>query len=241
VALYTFRLDSFRIDHKRTNHPWGGGTDTDYVAIGLKVGDRTFPTQTKAMGDLDTGNYNVGLAFENVLVADPATSVIFNYQIVNNGHASQTDLDKALTSGAAWLASQGATALGNALTPGAGSIWGMAASAAVQWLGGIVFADCDGPVAIDQIAVRADAVDQATSSGGTYSDTRSYPGTESPPGCGSNSQYSVTWSVTHERITGPGPYSLRQFLQDHQVTLNPGIRSLEPTNASFSLRQLMSA
>ena len=195
------------------------------------------------MGDLNNGDYNVGLAFEDILIADPATPVIFNYQIVNNGHASQADLDKALTSGAAQLAAKGAAALGDELVPGTGSIWGMAASAAVQWLGGILFADCDGPVAIDQVAVRTDAIDQAiekANAGGTYSDTRFYPGTDSPAGCGSNSQYTVTWSVTHERISSPGPYSLRQFLQAHQVTLHPGLRSLAPTNPRISLRALLS-
>jgi len=233
MALYTFRLDCFQISDTRSLH-----TDTDYVAIGLQIGDRTFPTQTKAMGDLNNGHYPVGLAFEDILIADPATPVIFNYQIVNSGHASQADLDHALTSGAAQLAAQGAAALGDALVPGTGSIWGMAASAAVQWLGGILFADCDGPVAIDQVARKAEAIDQAiekANTWGTYSDTRFYPGTDSPAGCGSNSQYTVTWSVTR----GQGPHSLRQFLLAHQVTLHPGLRSLAPTNPRISLRALM--
>src|SRR5215471_14864626 len=113
MALYTFQLDRFHISNTRSRH-----TDTDYVTIGLQVGDRTFPAQTKAMGDLNNGDYPVGLAFEDILIADPATPVIFNYQIVNNGHASQADLDKALTSGAAQLAAKGAAALGDALVPG---------------------------------------------------------------------------------------------------------------------------
>ena len=194
MARYTFRLDRFHISNTRSRH-----TDTDYVTIGLQIGDQTFPAQTKAMGDLNNGDYTVGLAFENVEIDDPAMPVIFNYQIVNNGHASQADLDKALTSGAAQLAAKGAAALGDELVPGTGSIWGMAANVAVQWLGGILFADCDGPVAIDQIAVTADALDQAIGEAlvdGTFSDTRAYPGTDSPAGCGSNSQYTVSWSVS---------------------------------------------
>ena len=182
MALYTFRLDCFQISDTRSRH-----TDTDYVAIGLQIGDRTFPPQTKAMGDLNNGHYPVGLAFEDIPIADPATPVIFNYQIVNSGHASQADLDNVLTSGVAQLAAQGAAALGDALVPGTGSIWGMAASGAVQWLGGILFADCDGPVAIDQVARKAEAIDQAiekANTWGTYSDTRFYPGTDSPTGCG---------------------------------------------------------
>jgi len=36
---------------------------------------------------------------------------------------------------------------------GVGNIWAAAVTKATGWLGGILFANCDGPVAIDQIAV----------------------------------------------------------------------------------------
>jgi hypothetical protein len=32
---------------------------------------------------------------------------------------------------------------------------------------------------------------------------------------------------------------LRQFLQAHQLALTPGLRSLDPTGASISVRDLM--
>jgi hypothetical protein len=198
MAQYSFSLDRFHISNTRSRH-----TDTDYVTVGLQIGGQTFPAQTKAMGDLNNGDYNVGLVFEGIEIDDPGTPVIFNYQIVNNGHASQADIDNALTNGAAQLASEGATALGDKLIPGSGSIWGEAASEAVKWLGGVIFADCDGPVAIDQVAVTAEVLDAAidgANAGGTYSDTRSYPGTDSPTGCGSNSQYAVTWSASRNGV-----------------------------------------
>jgi hypothetical protein len=219
MATYTFRLDRFHIDNTRSRH-----TDTDFVAIGLQVGDQTFPTQTQAMGDLNNGDYNVGLAFANVQIDEPTTPAIFNYQIVNAGNASQPEIIQKLETGVANLASQGATALGDKLAPGTGSIWGEVALKIVTWLGNLLFPDCDGPVAIDQIAVSADALDQAIgedASGGTYSDTRFYPGVDSADGCGSNSQYTVTWSV--DRVGPPlhtDESSSGRVAAAHQTNMN---------------------
>jgi hypothetical protein len=80
----------------------------------------------------------------HALQADLEALGMFNYQIVNSGHGNQDDIQKALT--------QGANALVAGLV-GSGNIWAAAATKAIEWLGGILFANCDGPVAIDQIAV----------------------------------------------------------------------------------------
>jgi hypothetical protein len=74
------------------------------------------------MGNLNNGDHTVGLIDEGIQIDDSTAPVIFKYQIVDNGHASEADMEKVLTGGAAQLASQGATALGNALLPGTGSI-----------------------------------------------------------------------------------------------------------------------
>jgi hypothetical protein len=65
-----------------------------------------------------------------------------------------------------------------------------------------------------------------------------YPGTDSPAGCGANSVYLVTWSVTKEVQTGAGPFRLRPFLKDLGLTLAPGLRSLDP-GSRISLRELV--
>ncbi|MGW4848512.1 hypothetical protein [Nocardia brasiliensis] len=61
------------------------------------------------------------------------------------------------------------------------------------------------------------------------------PGYDSRAGCGSNSEYTVTWSVTRSRANGP---SLRNFLRGNNLTLAPGLRSLAPREPLF-LRHLM--
>jgi hypothetical protein len=108
-------------------------------------------------------------------------------------------------------------------------------------IGSFVFPDCDGFVAADAIGRTRTQWDALINSTGGVSFRKSlrYAGSNSPAGCGSNSDYTVTWSVTRERVTGSAPYSLRQFLQAHQVALNPGLRSLDPASGSISVRDLM--
>src|SRR5262249_14257946 len=89
--MYNFRLDSFHIDNTRARH-----TDTDVVAFFLKVGDKSYGTQTKHMGDLNNGDYSVGLEFNSIPIPDPTTPVSFNYQIVNAGNFNG-DIDARLS------------------------------------------------------------------------------------------------------------------------------------------------
>jgi hypothetical protein len=166
------------------------------VTIGLKVGDITYPAQTKAMGDLNNGTYDAGLSFANVPVDASDTPVIFNFQIVNSGHQGQQDIDNALTKGTSNLASKGALALGEVIILGTGSIWAEAASKASEWLGGILFANCDGPVAIDQVAMNGATLDAWTAQK-PHREDRFYPGTDSALGCGSNSEYHVGFTFEH--------------------------------------------
>ena len=73
------------------------------------------------------------------------------------------------------------------------------------------------------------AIDNA--GGQIYRQTLSYPGTTSNAGCGDNSDYAVTWSVskTYRRLV-QAIQRQEEFLQDNHITLNPGIRSLDPVN-----------
>lgn len=181
MGYFTFRVNQFHIDNTRSRH-----NDTDSVALGLKIGDQMFPTQTQAMGDLNNGDYPVNIAFTAIPVPlDTTLPIKFNYQIVNAGHVDQSTLDKDLSLGAAALVAE------LSLT----GIWGLVAKGAIAGLGellSLLNADCDGPVAIDQISITGGTL---VDWGAGHSETRSYPGIVSPDGCGSNSQYSVTWSI----------------------------------------------
>ncbi len=60
--------------------------------------------------------------------------------------------------------------------------------------------NCDGPLAVDAVAMPLATLRDHTATTFVYRETRSYAGTDSPSGCGSNSRYSITWSV--RRIGG---------------------------------------
>jgi hypothetical protein len=199
-----FTLESFEILNTRSHHE-----DTDYVSFTLVIGNGTPQTQTKAMGDLNNGNYPVGLSFGPVAVA-PNEAAVFNYLILNSGHQSQQETQDALTKAATTLAQQGADAAAKAISSGVASLVGASIGSAVLpvigtalgaiagWLvdelGGVLFANCDGPVAAEQVAMTGTEL-AARTANGAYQHTTSHPGIDSPHGCGSNSQYKVTWSI----------------------------------------------
>src|SRR5438105_11756460 len=197
MSSYIFRLEKFHIDNTRAVH-----NDTDVVAFSLKVGDQPVQTQTKGMGDVNNGDHLVGLEFGPVSI-DPATPVVLSVLIVNSGYPGSHEGDVQPVLNALSDASE---KVANAVYP-LGPVWPIV-NKIVHELNTLFFVDCDGPVAGDRIPgpQAADLIpantltgadlDTLISSGkGTFSLTRSYPGTDSPVGCGSNSKYSVTWSV----------------------------------------------
>ena len=188
-AYYVFRLDNFRITTTRSVF-----NDTDHVTIGLKVGDHVFDPKTRHMGDVDNGTHQVGLQFDPVLVDSPTTSVAFNYQIVNNGHAGNADIEQKLASGSIALLAR----VFSLSTP-----WTAVLSVVIPYIFGFIFADCDGPVAVDQINLTGASLWAWTHGIGAHSETKYYPGTDSATGCFDNSEYYVTSSIVGAGIASP--------------------------------------
>jgi hypothetical protein len=205
IPHYMFSLDSFQIRNTRSRH-----LDTDYVTFAVTVGNSEPQPQTKSMGDLNNGGFAVGLTFSDVAVADEKP-VIVTYLIVNSGHQSQSEIDSKLESAATQLANAGAQAattaigsgvgalagatIGGAVVPMVGAALGALAGWLASTLGSILFADCDGPVAAQQTPFLGRDLWLKTAEGPLKFSTDN-PGTDSPHGCGSNSDYVVNWSIT---------------------------------------------
>jgi Ricin-type beta-trefoil lectin domain-like len=203
---FHFTLESFEIENTRSRHE-----DTDYVSCTLAVGNSALKTKTAALGDLNNGTHNVALSFGPVTVA-PNEAVIFNYLILNSGHQNEQATQEVLTKAGVQLAEAGAKAAAEAIGSGAGSLVGASIGSAVVpvigtalgalagWiageLGALFFANCDGPVAAEQVAMTGAELAAHTASGQPYRHTTSHTGTDSPHGCGSNSKYKVTWQIT---------------------------------------------
>jgi hypothetical protein len=196
VQTMTFSLDSFRITDTRSRH-----NDTDFASFTLLVrdanGQGTPQTLQKKIGDVNNGTHSIGLSFPNVPV--PAGgSVVFNYLIVNSGHQNEGDVDKALEAAGSALAQKGlvagGTALGTAILPGLGSILGAIGGFLAGEISSILNANCDGPVAAEQVTLTLNQLMQDTANGPFTKETK-HPGTDSATGCGGNSMYFVTWHV----------------------------------------------
>ena len=164
--------------------------DTDTIAVSITVGGRPPQTLTMKTGDVNNGTHNVGMAFAPVNV-DLSDFVIFNYLILNSGHADQKEIDDQLTGFAKTLAdkgvqaakdaiSKGATALvgaamGSAVMPLIGTILGMIAGLRARALTGLIFVNCDGPVAAEQVALTGVQLRRETLGGGVVTHQTSHP------------------------------------------------------------------
>ncbi len=234
MNLYTFAIENIHIANTRSRHD-----DTDTVAASLASNDGATRSATHSLGDVNSGDYAISLKL-TTLIADPSASLGLGYAIYNGNAGTLPQTLTALTDQVSGQALDdildpspgvsGPPDYGSG--PGGGDPWNEPGSENVGWLTALaylgladfLFPDCDGFVAIDSIGNTTQQWNQAIDSGGAneYRKSVRYPGSNSPAGCGSNSDYTITWSVTRETVAG----SLRQFLRLHNLSPNPGIRSL---------------
>jgi hypothetical protein len=195
-GTYTFTLDSFKITDTRALH-----NDTDFVQIGVKVGSGAAITApAKAMGDVNNGTHTVNLSVPNVFVPAGETAV-FSYSIVNTGYDANS-VEQALKSGvsAALPGALQAAATAGGTAAGCAACGAIVGKQASSWFTGkvenILFPNCDGTVAAADHAFPQASLTQATANGNVIVATDDNKGTDSPTGCGANSRYYVTWSVS---------------------------------------------
>lgn len=206
MDLYTFVVESFVIHDTRAAH-----NDTLTLSHSAFVDGDMVAYRTLHMGDFDNGEYspadyapdNGGL--NGVVINDPTAKTAFIFQLVNAGNVPDGSLTGRLAATAdqlagitAGLAGAGAADAGAAVSSPffAGGLILEAFATLWSWLD----ADCDGPVAADQISGPRYWLDARTdNSSQTIRFTQNYPGTDSPTGCGGNSNYDVTWSLRHWR------------------------------------------
>jgi phospholipase C len=196
----TFTMDNFGISNTRSRHE-----DTDFVYLSATVGANPSVFVQKSMGDVNNGTHPVGLSVEVDLPNDD-TIVVFNYIIVNNGHGGNDAKAKAAQSALSTIAKEviahkaitaTSIAVGSILVPlFASAVASVAAVLGLVEAGLILFADCDGPVASGVLSFKCSDLIARTGSGQKVSDNIHHPGIDSPTGCGSNSSYTTSCSIT---------------------------------------------
>jgi hypothetical protein len=192
-----------RITNTRSVHE-----DSDKASVSIAVGNGNPVTATSNLGDLNNGTFPLHMTIGPVTVNDPNVGIAANYLIVNSGHANWATVNGVLTQAGNQLASAGAraatTAIGSAVGASIGTgimpVVGTALGALAGWLVsefiGILAADCDGPVAAEQPAFKGISLWNRTQvPGASFQHTTYHPGVDSNWGCGSNSEYYVTWQV----------------------------------------------
>lgn len=182
---YRFSVDLVRVDTARSLD-----NDTDYGQCSVRAGNWPTRTANQTIGDIGGTDYK---EFEtNLLYIDPVDldfcePVTFNYSVINNGHDSEGTIVALLTKSAEELIEK------------VTGIDGPLVDYLLDAFFSVVFADCDGWVAVDQHSFAGRDLHLATASGPSTK-TQTYPGYPSHDGCGPNSLYEVTWTVQRSTL-----------------------------------------
>lgn len=203
----------FSVDYVHCTNPRSLHQDTDFAQASVGAGNWSVHTVLQSIGDIGGSNTaQTNLLDMEPVAVDLCEATVFNYLIVNNGHADQKTIDAALVKAGTSLTADSVTSISKGLAAGVGVIIGVELvgglvapvigsllGSLVDWLlgkvGDIVFADCDGAVAAEQLAITGRDLHLKTVSG-PYNVTTTHNGTDSNTGCGANSQYEVIWSIT---------------------------------------------
>ena len=178
-------IESFVIKNTRSKHK-----DTDYIVFLLKIGTSAPQTDFKYLGDVNSGTFPVNLRFSSYPV-NTGDQVVVNYMIVNAGStkpgAAQTALQNAAI---AWASGQGPASKNFIGALQDGQTWFNDELKSI-----LNHNSCDGMVAAEQDHFTYDDLTSLVANG-THTQPTNHPGIRSPSGCGPNSQYTVTWSIS---------------------------------------------
>lgn len=192
---YDFSVDNIYIAKTRAPR-----NDTDVLGVSATVENggtiyADYGGNSLNLGDLNSQNYHASSAQMLNVVVNPGDTAHFGFTLINSGLSGGTSgqLDTALNG-----ISDAAHDVVSKLYP-IPYVWDYL-NKGTHWLNQFFIGYCDGGVAADRIDVDADTLSAWTSDSGSYSEWRKYPGTDSPNGCGSNSEYYVHWTVTRRDI-----------------------------------------
>jgi hypothetical protein len=140
-------------------------------------------------------------------VAGPAAGVAMNYLIVNScssdvagtvrtmGQQSDTMTLKGVVSIVGGVAEEVGSIISDVTMPMSGPLVQLIWNSLQSVLGQFFSANCDGPVAAEQPMFTGQQL-WANTLNGPYNATTKHLGIDSNWGCGSNSVYTVSWSIT---------------------------------------------
>jgi hypothetical protein len=208
AQTYRFNLDSFQILHTRARHE-----DTDFAFLTVAVGGKPPITLPQSMGNLNNGVYPTVLSLPTQ-IADNQPAILI-YTIINSGNSDPSTFQTTVKNGLITLGDTALTAATKALVNGTldtffskfGDLIGSGVDSFVdnaiaplaKWLAtevaDLIFPDCDGVVAAGVHPFTGAQLRAATAGGNVVRRSDPNPGTDSPDGCGGNSNYVANWSI----------------------------------------------
>jgi hypothetical protein len=231
MDLYTFVVEEFTIHDTRALHE-------DSLRLGYSAyidGDLVSDPVVLSLGDFDNGTYrtvehvpqDMSPGIGPIVINDPTVKVAFMFQLLNAGNIPEGALSGYIAGTAdrlvgitAGLSGAGAASIlmGDSATVLSSPFGGGLVQEAFANLWSWLDADCDGLVAFDQISGPRYVLDAWTDNlAGSVRTHRSYSGSESPTGCGGNSNYDVTWLLLHARTWLPVHATTGQLVSETAV------------------------
>ena len=191
MPSFTITLNSFAITNTRSVH-----NDTDYVCLGLNVNGIDSKPVAQRVGDVNNGTHQVNLSISHPLL-DLKDRIAFSYLIINHGGGKTEDVllhcEAAVTLTPLKTFTPSDTQPSKQIQRTSAYLNNFWNEIQSQFKN--VSSDhCDGPVAIDRFSFLGSSV-AGLASESPFNIT--YPGIDSATFCGSNSHYSVEWSIAH--------------------------------------------
>ncbi len=208
MTIYSLNIPSFYIAQIRSAHK-----DTLFASTGLRVMNATgglhkdWGSHGSSLGDYGANqNVILNIPWNNVEVPEPTPdnpdggSIIWTFLLVNQGHADITAagfvavINKAADAFAGALAGNVLGGKGADIT--IASFAGLTEILAVQELVNLMTANCDGTVAVGDVEfTAAQLAGMVPLPGQLWTSDQDNPGTNSPAGCGRNSDYRVWYHI----------------------------------------------
>jgi hypothetical protein len=202
---YSLIVEQFTIHDTRALH-----NDTLWLNVSAFVDGDLVDSWSDKLGDFNNGTYFTPQSVRDhppTVINDPQSKVQFIFQLVNNGNVPSGQLSGRAAATADQLAgitSNLAGVAGLAAAAASGYFWAAIAIEGFANLWSWLDTDCDGPVAVDQVSGPRYWLDARTENvAHAIQVTKNYPGSDSPTGCGSNSNYDVEWSLNHSKTWVP--------------------------------------
>lgn len=182
-------IESVRIENTRSKHE-----DTDHIELCFQVGSAIPQLQYKFLGNLNSGTHAISARALSWPV-NPGDVLLLNYMMVNSSVTPPAPASvQAYLEGITleWI---------NAKNPPPLNFTSQVAALYEACRTGIapIFnpASCDGMVAAEFDSFTYDQIAEMTA-GAIFTYTTHHPGIHSNSGCGPNSQYDVTWTLTRD-------------------------------------------